>query len=323
MLPAPFQFDMKTQQTVDRWMKYVFSSGIRSPSTEKTYLHFLKRFSVFTRKTPDELIEERKLQLKSDLELVKRKHEELLGRWRDSMERYNIKPLARGSVVTGHNIIKSFYTANYVPLIAKSPKTWKTRQSSMVIPTIKELANMVDKAENLRDKTIILALAQSGISLEDFQQLIRYETIRQELEAETEPLHVPMIRQKLGIFNYDTFFGVDTLEYLRPYSKKENFKDTDLLFPVSSREIEYIVKRASIHAGLDPWITPHRLRAFFSTNEQMSFHTTSSKHMPLVDFWMGHKQPYGGTYMIPPVDGGPEGGQRKIYKEHEYAVSIK
>jgi integrase len=329
MQPEPtavIVLENKTQSgetSVDRWMKYVFSSGIRSKSTEKTYMHFLRRFCNFTGKTPDQLIEERKQHLKSDNETIKRQHEELLGKWRDSMEQDQNKPLARGSVVTAHNVIKSFYLANYVPLIAKSPKSWKTRQSSLIIPSLEQLSQIIQKTESLRDKTMILALAQSGISLEDFQQLIRYGTVKQELESGTEPLHLSMNRAKLGVFNYDTFLGVSTLEYLQQYVKQETFKEEDLLFPVSAREIEYIVKRASIRADMDPWITPHRLRAFFSTNMQMSFHTTAAKHVPLVDFWMGHKQPYGGTYMIPPVDGGPEGGQRKIYKDHEYAVSIK
>lgn len=50
---------------------------------------------MFTERTPDQLIAERKQHLKFEDELIQRQHEELLGRWRDSMEQDKIKPTRR------------------------------------------------------------------------------------------------------------------------------------------------------------------------------------------------------------------------------------
>jgi integrase len=312
--------DLHSYSSVERWLNYVYSHGIRSTSTEKTYLHFLRRFCVFTGKTPDELIEERKEHMKSDDATVNSQHELLLQNWRDSMEQDSRRPLARGSVVTAHNIIKSFYLAQgskLLELVAKSPKSWKTRESSNVVPSPQEFAKIMKKAKNLRDQTYIICMAQTGISLEDFTELIFYGNIKRELEQGIEPLHVPMKRQKIGEHKYDTFLGEDSLSYLKRYLKDSHFKDQEPIFSLSPRAIEYVVKRTSIRAGLKPHITPHRLRAFFSTYLGLSFHTQDTKHLLMVEHWMGHKLPYAGTYMVPPVD-----IQRSMYKKHEYAISI-
>jgi len=314
--------NLEDYETVGRWLKYVFSSGIRSQSTMKTYLHFLKRFCVFMQLNPDKLIEDRIENLNAKDEQTKRIHEEKLGLWRDSMEADRDKngkpkkPLARGSVVTAHNIIKSFYYSNYAELIAKSPKSWRTRESSMIVPSHEQLAQMLKRSKRPRDSAIIICLAQSGISIQDFCELIPYGNIKVELEQGIEPLHVPMNRQKLGQHPYDTFFGANAIEYLQTYLKDLNPKPKDLVFPLSARAIEHIVKKTSIRASMKTPITPHRLRAFFNTYMCLSFHS-EAKHIPVVDYWMGHVLPYGGAYMVPPL---PD--QRKLYKDHESAISI-
>jgi len=296
---------------VERWFDLVFQSGIRSESTEKTYRHFLNRYCTFTAKTPDQLIAERREHLESKDEMIKRQHEELLGKWQDSMEE---EGLARGSVVTAHNIICSFYYANYAALIVKSPKSWKTRPSSEVVPSPEELARMLKRSKGLRDRTIIICLAQSGVSLEDFRELILFEKIKDELERGIEPLHLPMIREKIKK-KYSTFLGVDALEQLKPFVK--DVKPKGPVFQLSQRAIEYIVLKTSIRAGLKIPITPHRLRAFFSTYMGLSFHTEQANHIPLVEYWMGHKLPYKGTYMVPPLE-----IQRTLYKQHEWGISV-
>jgi integrase len=329
--------DLHDYDSVERWLQYVSASGIRSEATEKLYLYFLGRFCQFTKKDPDQLIEDRKQQLKNDDVTIKSEHEHYLAMWQEEIATKgpNRKALARGSIVTGHNIIKSFYLANLVPLVSKSPKSWKTRESSSIVPNQEQLALILKRAKRLRDKTVIICLAQSGISLEDFNELIIYGNIKDELEGGIEPLHIAIERQKIGHYKYDTFLGVNALEYLNQYVKETKPKPKSRVFSLSPRGIEYVVEKASSRAGMDPHITPHRLRAFFSTYMGLSFHTEHAKHLPLIEYWMGHRLPYAGTYMIPPVDGSivvkdPTTGkpeqipcQRKLYKDHEYAISVQ
>lgn len=314
--------------SVERWFDDVFSSGIRSKSTEKSYLHFLGRFCKFADMDPDTLIDARREDLKSGEIWTQRKHEELLKKWRNQLEQK--EGLARGSVVTANNIIKSFYKANYTPLNLKAPKTWKTRIKK--VPTPEELGLMVKKGcRKNRDRAVVLGLSQTGISIEDFLGRITYGTIKKEFEKGVEPLHIPIVREKTKK-HYDTFFGVDTLDALtkyfediKPRGNKPLFPSSNISGSISTRAVEYIVEKVSKRVRLTPHVTPHGLRAFFSTFMSLSFLQAATKHLPIVDYWMGHVIPYKGAYMVPPVDTSPESetpSQRKLYKAHEWAISI-
>jgi len=302
---------LKRYSTVKRWLSHVFADGVRSESTEKTYLHFLQRYSKFAGMTPDELIEERRRHLKSPDEYVKRQHEELLTEWRNYLEEK--RGLARSSVVTALNVIKSFYRASYVPLEVKSPKSWPVTRRK--VPTREELAKIIETCRRYRDKALIMFLAQSGISLRDLR-LVKYSTIREEFEGGVEPIHIPIERSKTKT-RYDTFIGSNTIEFLKGYFKESEPSLNRPIFNTARRTIQYVVKTASIKAGLKPHTSPHKLRAFFNTYMSLSFHESHSEHIPLVEYWMGHKLPYMGVYMVPPVE-----IQRGIYKAHEYAVSL-
>lgn len=303
--------DLKEYESVKRWLNQVFADGIRSEETEKLYLHVLNRFSEFTKKDPDQLIEERREHLRSQDEFVRRQHEELLTKFRNHIEN---EGLARSSVATFHGVLKSFYKYNYVELESKRPKTWAATKRK--VPTPEELAKMVDVTSNNRDKTIIICLAQSGISIKDFLG-ITYGMIKPELEKGIVPLHLDMRRSKV-MKEYDTFLGEDSIDQIKLYLEEEKPKTASSeLFTISKRAVEYIVKDASVVAGLKPHVTPHKLRSFFNTYLTLSFHGFQSQHIPIVDYWMGHVLPYGGAYLVPPVE-----EQRQIYQVHENAISI-
>lgn len=327
------EMKLKEQKSVTKWLNFVYGTGIHSQSTENTYLHFLRRYAAFMKKTPDEIIAERdeQLQHKED-KSIQRKHEEKIQEWLRELEKpKNGKALSRGTAVTAHNTIASFYNANYVPLISKSPKLWATRIKN--VPTPEELAKMIKISRGrAQRKAVIICLAQTGISLKDFRELITYKLIKQEFDAGTEPLHLLMERQKTKK-KYDTFLGIDAIEILREYLGKEIPNSNKCIFDESQRTIQYIVEKASRRAGLKPYITPHNLRSYFSTYLSLSFHGAHSEHIPLVDYWMGHALPYKGAYMVPPVDlpdtpivteDGEKilKGQRQLYKEHEWAISL-
>jgi len=302
---------LKRYSSVKRWLSHVFADGVRSQSTEKTYLHFLQRYCRFVGMAPDQIIEERRKQLKSPDEFIRRQHEELLTDWRNYLEERC--GLARSSVVTALNIIKSFYKASYVPLQIKSPKSWPATERK--VPTREELAKMIETCRRYRDRALIMFLSQSGISLKDLS-LVKYSTIREEFEGGVEPIHIPIERTKTKT-RYDTFIGSNTIEFLKGYFKENKPRLNRPVFNTAIRTIQYIVKTVSIKAGLKPHTSPHKLRAFFNTYMSLSFHESHSEHIPLVEYWMGHKLPYKGAYMVPPV-----AQQRELYRKHEYAISL-
>ena len=300
--------DLERYSSVRRWLDSVASSGIRSATTEKNYLIVLGQFCEFARKTPDELIEERREHLKSTDEMVRMQHEELLRRWQIFLE--SKRGLARGSVSTLFAIAKSFYSANYCKLTVKSPKSWATRVRK--VPTLEELKIMVNSCNNAKDRAVIMFLAQTGMSLKDFLTQVTYGKIKDEFESGIEPLHISIVRTKTMV-RYDTFLGQNGLDFLKQHLRVVGAKADEPLFRIASRRVEYIVSNASERAGLNPAVTPHKLRAFFSTRLKLSECPDE-----LVEYWMGHTIPYGGAYFVPP----PE-EQRKIYKNYEWAISIR
>lgn len=299
--------NLKKFSTVERWFNHVFSSGIRSKSTETTYLHFLGRFCVFVSKNPNQLIDERRQHLEAKDEFTRHQHEELLTKFRNHLE--TEKGLSRGTVVTAHNTLKSFYLANYVPLVSKSPKSWKTRKKK--VPTQEELAKMIKRIRKIRDQTIIICLAQSGVSLKDFRELITFGMLKKELEAGISPLHLPMERQKIKK-RYDTFLGSESVEFLKEYIGNDWRASKWPVFSLSSRAIQYIVRKAGDRARLKPHVSPHCLRSFFSTRLKLSGCPETQ-----VEYWMGHTIPYGGAYFVPPVE-----EQRELYKDYEHTLSV-
>lgn len=277
--------------------------------------------------TPDEIIDERREQLKNKVDIhVQRKHEEIIKSWRTQLEKDG---LSRGTVVVANNVLKSFYKANYVPLILKAPKLWKTRE--VKVPNNEELTLIITKGcagtNKERDAAIIMGLAQTGISLEDFLELLTYNKIKEELETGMEPVHLPMVRTKI-MKKYDTFLGADAIERFTRYIKKTKPKPDQPLFPLSKRAVQYILQKVSTRVRIkDPHVTPHRLRSFFNTYMTLALvgDKSSTNHLPLIDYWMGHVIPYGGAYLVPPVDlplDSKTPSQRVLYRKHEYAVSL-
>lgn len=256
-------------------------------------------------KTPDELITERKEHQLSTDEFVRRQHEEKLTMWGRFLGEK--KGLARGSIVTALNTVKSFYKANYVLLQVKSPKSWLTRERR--VPSIKELNKMLQKCRNPRDEAIIITLAQSGVSLEDFINLLTYGKVKKGLND--PPIHLRMERSKIKK-KYDTFLGQDSVDYIKKYVAGKRIRANRSLFNLSPRAIQYIVMKASKRAGLTPHVTPHKLRSFFSTYLKLGGCPDIQ-----VEYWMGHTIPYGGAYFVPPVE-----EQRKIYKKYESSISL-
>lgn len=297
---------LERYSSVDRWLTGVSADGVRSQETEKLYLHFLGRYAGFLGKTPDQIIEERRKQLRSDDELEQRRHEELVQKWRTRLEAE--EGLSRNSVATAHRVIKSFYLYNYVDLRLKGPKTWNaTRRKT---PTPEELTSMVDVAKNPRNKALIVCLAQSGMSEEDFLG-VTFDMVKQQLAESVVPLHLEMRRSKV-MKDYDTFLGRDAVAHLNAYLEETKLKPGDALFPVGKRNTQYIVKKTSQRAKLQPYVTPHCLRKFFST-----YLTLRGCPEQQVNYWMGHVLPYGGAYFVPPLE-----QQRELYQKYEYAISL-
>jgi integrase len=114
----------------------------------------------------------------------------------------------------------------------------RKRLATEHIPTPSEIYDIVDEAGNLRNKTIILVLFQSGIRANALTRLT-YGMVRYQLREGRIPLHLRItdeVDTKLRGYRldfYDTFIGKEAFEMLARYCNvaHRNSADDTPLFP--------------------------------------------------------------------------------------------
>lgn len=300
-------------ETVKRWINGIQVDHTGSHHTTSYYLRWLKKFVDWIGKNPDQLIEERMQQLKSEDMTIKRKAEEELRRFSIDLE----EEYKRNTIRTIHSTVKSFYKYNYVPLQLRTPK--KIASHGLQPHTTEEIKSLHDVA-NLRDRAIVLCLAESGMSREDFIELT-YGDIKQDYEANKDTIHLKVIRRKAQIV-YETFFGknatTSTRRYLEARKRKgEKFTDQTTLWKSRKGKggfqtpdsINWLLQRLGEKTGITS--SPHRFRKFFETN--MGTKATSL----LVKYWMGHSLGVESSYFAPSVE-----NQRKAYLEAYEKIDV-
>lgn len=292
---------------------------------QRVFLYYFGRFCHFAKMTPDQLIDERKRHLKSDDEFLRRKHEELAEKFSTMLrDREEASP---NTVATAVAAVRSFYKANYMPLVEVSvPTPYPIRE--VKVPTPKELRAMVDICDDEKDiltKAWILCQAESGISNIDLHKLelksrwchsAEFGHIREQLKNGTAPLHIHIVREKTmasGLGWYDTFFGKWAVEALKEYVDFSKPR----LFDVSDRTIQLKLREISIKAGVgteEGPVRPYDLRKYFNTCLKLA-----GINETLVEYMMGHSLGrVRGAYFVPPVL-----ELRKVYSQYYPYISIR
>jgi len=205
-------------EAVQRWIEYL-ATKTGSESTKRIYFYALQRYYKFAKKNPDQLIKERTRNLEAKTETTKRKHDELLQRFFNDLD----KKASRSLSTTLFNAIKSFYKANYVDLRLPSPKGWTTHTDK--IPTSDEIKKMVQLSDSPLQRAVILFSAQSG-QRAGIITALTYGHVKEGLESGKSPLWMQVsgdIRNRTGERvnkhrqAYSFFIGHDTIEALRAY----------------------------------------------------------------------------------------------------------
>jgi len=278
------------------WLTAVTADKTGSDHTILAYCKGLKTYCDWIGKNPDELIAERKAELKN--EDTEMNAENKLRAFCVMLEKE--KKLAKSTVVSKHHaVVKSFYSYNNLPLRLKTPRYASKECMPHTVEEIKALMNVAD----VRERAIMMVLKDSGISREDVVKLT-YGNIQSEYEAKQDVIHVRLVRQKEQI-EYDTFIGKNAIEYLKTYldyrqRKGETItKNTPLLAllngkPMSAGDLSAIFVRLGEKVGFKS--SPHRFRKFFES------HMGLSAESLLVKKWMGHALGVESNYFIPPID---------------------
>jgi site-specific recombinase XerD len=296
------------------WFTSLHSEKSGSKHTEREYSRGLKAFCDWIEKTPDQLIAERKAELKN--EETERNAENKLSEFCVMLE--NKHTVTRSTIATKFFApVKSFYSYNYVPLKLRTPKHTTQEREPHTVEQIRALMKIVD----VRERAFMMLLKDSGMSREDAVTL-RYGDIKAEYEAGKEVIHIKAVRQKESI-EYDTFIGKNAIESLKAYleyrqRRGETITDsTPIISQLNGKALtpesfSMIFDRLSDKAGFKT--SPHRFRKFFES------HLGLSAPSILVKSWMGHSLGVEGHYFMPPLE-----KQREKYAEcyHEIDLSEK
>jgi integrase len=126
--------------------------------------------------------------------------------------------LAPGTIANHVKGVKALYRANGVTLVLPHRLTRRVKYPDRS-PTPEELSRVLDAAD-LREKVIVSMMALGGFRIGTLVKL-RYRHVKKDLEKGLVPVHIHVEAEitKGKYAYYDTFIGVEVVEYLKAYLK--------------------------------------------------------------------------------------------------------
>jgi len=185
-------------------------------STKYQWRRKVYDFCEWLSKTPNELIEQRKLDLKSDDETVKRKIERDVKRYLGYLEEE--RKLAPNTIRASLTAIKSFFQRNYVSLelFPRSAPRLRTVRKGTKSATKEDIRAMVEVSKP-RTRALILFLKDTGLGISDVAKLkLRNLGVNEVSEIFTleTPIAITTNRKKTGE-KVITFLGREGFEALK------------------------------------------------------------------------------------------------------------
>ncbi len=278
------------------------------------FSHFLDRIFEEMRKPPREQKKVIETELADYINFLK-----LEGKSNNSIRVY---------IAAIQNFLKYKHVMVSTRFIGNMPPPVEKRINGKHEWRIEQIKMFVDKATSYRDKAIILCMFQSGLAIKEICRL-NYGDIQVEFEKGILPICLKLVRKNTGV-EFKTFFGRDTVNYLRLYlATRKDLKPSSSLFTKErargketritpgaiiqsfsqiAKELPFIKQ----NGGYNP-ARPHSLRAGF--NSQL----IGKIDEVLREFWMGHA--IGGVaraYLNMPTD-----ELRKLYMTAEEYLKIE
>ena len=311
--------------------KYMLEK-LKTRSTKIGYSMGVKYLCDFLKKTPTEIMQEYRTDIKRDMYAGFSKWEKIFSDFTTHLENLGY---TGGSLPRFHSGGKKLININ-VPhslrLQAESPEVYSKTIRGITKENLKRIYNMC----NVKEKFFTAALKDSGISAEDavclnLENLVFIEAKGEDLkltpfleafvrkERNRKWIYIELIRKKEHV-EYETFLGPDTIEALWAYMSLRQRKGEKLtpetpIFAVNQKPYQRMQKASlatmfwnlRIKTGIV--ISTHRLRKFFET-----YMALVVRHPIILKYWMGHKifkksRDVEARYIIPPA---PE--QLKLYK---------
>lgn len=184
----------------------------RSKETVQAYVWVMQLYTDFIGKTPDQLIEERNVELGSKDLLIRTTAERNLDKFIDSYP-------TKTSVVLIARAIQSFYKKNRMKLesITVPNDDAIAVRTKDRIPTDREIRLMCDNCD-MRDRLLLLVAAQTGMRIGSLV-LLQYKHLKEDLEEGLIPckVKVPQYEREYDRLGSMTFICADTVALLKDY----------------------------------------------------------------------------------------------------------
>ena len=170
--------------------------------------------------------------------------------------------IKKSTIATNLKVIKSFYNFLYEnEYISRNPakkiKNIKAEKREPIFLTKEEIKALIDAAEKKRDKLIIKMLYSTGLRISELLKVkvrdISYDKALLKVFGKGAKERYVILHPKL-------------LNELSEHIKENKLKEDDLLFPLSARSVQFIIKKAAKKAKINKNVTPHKLRHSFATH---------------------------------------------------------
>lgn len=258
---------------VKYWMSELAN---RSESTKQKYQQFFNAFCEWIGKNPNQILEERKEDLKATDPREQRRYEIKLKEFIAYLE---AKGFSTSTQQVAYAAIRSFFETNYMPLNMRRADYPSGEALGYRAATKEDIRKICNKI-SLRTKTLIFFLKDSGLRVSDITKL-KYGHIAKELESGSSFIPINVVTEKNKIVA-KTFIGPETTRLLKKYISRrrkgtrkvepEEITDNSPLFrkrkkpvTISRSGISSLIVHHVKRAGLENEISAHSFRKFFQT----------------------------------------------------------
>jgi len=210
-----------------------------SPQTITAYLYWNKQFLSFARKKPEEVIE-------------------------DDIKNYIAGLLSKN--VSGKSVvlIRAALKFHYDEVLGRNIVNLKSPKISKKLPVVltkDEIRKMIDSGRNRKHKLMIMLMYSSGLRL---SELLNLKVGDLELEEK-----IGWVRSGKGAKDRLFLLSSRLIEELKDYL--QNKRDSDYVFTgrngrMTPRNVQKIIKKIAIDAGIEKDVHPHILRHSFATH---------------------------------------------------------
>jgi integrase/uncharacterized coiled-coil protein SlyX len=256
---------------LENWLSTVAYSHSGSKQTRAVYVTQFQKFLDFVEKTPEQIV--REYERSSDRKF-KRTYAQYLMALISELQKRDYSPSSISSMA---NTVRSFFKYNDLPLgfIPSASHLIQFHNRDIEKNEILEVLKLC----NLRDRTFLCMLAQSGLRPSTISKL-RVKDVEKILEHDTPiPCKITVKQENTkGMYGeYFSFMGQESVSYLKDYLKTKSrvLTDDDYLFSKFGKEHE--------EKPLDPGILTHIFERIVNRLRDKSVLTfkTSTKKMPI------------------------------------------